>query len=229
MAGIGLLNEKHLHASLKEWYGRPGDRFEVSVDGFVIDIVRDDLLLEIQTGGFAAIKSKLVKLARSHRIRLIYPIAQEKWIIKPATNHGGGVTRRKSPRRGRIEDLFWEMVSLPQLPANPNFSLEVLLTREEEVRRHDGNRRWRTKGWVTEERRLVEVADRRLLEKPGDWQALLPEGSGESFTAKDLAEALEIRKQLARRMAYCLCRANMIRLVGKQGRAHLYEVIGAGS
>ena len=47
MPGIGLLNEKELHASLKQWYARPGDRFEIPVDGFVIDIVRDDLLIEI--------------------------------------------------------------------------------------------------------------------------------------------------------------------------------------
>ena len=84
MSGIGLLNEKPLHASLKEWYAQPGDQFEVAVDGFVIDIVRDDLLLEIQTGNFASIKSKLTDLARAHRIRLIYPIAQEKWIVKLA-------------------------------------------------------------------------------------------------------------------------------------------------
>jgi hypothetical protein len=38
--GIGSLNEKPLHAALKEWYARPEDRFEASVDGFVIDVVR---------------------------------------------------------------------------------------------------------------------------------------------------------------------------------------------
>jgi hypothetical protein len=81
MSGIGLLNEKALHASLKEWYALPGDRFEVPVDGFVIDIVRDDLLIEIQTRNFSAIKSKLTALVHSHRVRLIYPIVQEKWIL----------------------------------------------------------------------------------------------------------------------------------------------------
>ena len=40
MSGIGLLNEKPLHASLKQWYARPGDRFEVPVDGYVIDLSR---------------------------------------------------------------------------------------------------------------------------------------------------------------------------------------------
>jgi hypothetical protein len=56
MSGIGLLNEKPLHASLKQWYSRPGDRFEVPIDRFVIDIVRGDLLIEIQTRNLAAIK-----------------------------------------------------------------------------------------------------------------------------------------------------------------------------
>src|SRR6476660_9293966 len=98
MPGIGLLNEKPLHASLKQWYARPGDQFEVPVDGFVIDIVRDDLLIEIQTRNFSSIKSKLNKLAHSHRVRLIYPIVQEKWIVRSA--NGVAAIRRKSPKRG---------------------------------------------------------------------------------------------------------------------------------
>jgi hypothetical protein len=88
-----LLNEKSLHASLKEWYAQPGDQFEVAVDRYVIDIVRNDLLLEIQTSNFACIKSKLKGLLGMHRIRLIYPIAQEKWIVKLAKNNSGGFTR----------------------------------------------------------------------------------------------------------------------------------------
>lgn len=224
MSGIGLLNEKPLHAALKEWYAQPGDQFEVTVDGFVIDIVRDDLLVEIQTGNFASIKSKLIKLVRAHRIRLIYPIAQEKWIVKPARDSSGGVNRRKSPKRGRVEDLFWEMVSFPHLLVNPNFSLEVLLIREEEARRYEGKRNWRRGGWITEERRLLEVVDRRLFEEAADWQALLPEKLGESFTTRDLAEAMDISRRLAQKMAYCLREARVFELIGKRGRANLYSL-----
>jgi len=227
MTGIGLLNEKALHASLKQWYARPEDRFEVPVDGFVIDIVRAGLLLEIQTRSLASIETKLASLVRSHHIRLIYPIAQEKWIVKLAQEGSSSrVTRRKSPKAGRVEDLFWEMVSFPQLLLNPNFSLEVLMIREEEARRYEGRRRWRRKGWVTEERRLLEVAERRLFQEPADWLALLPEGLG-SFTARDLAEAIDIREELAQKMAYCLRKAQVINLIGKRGRANLYTAAGA--
>lgn len=223
MSGIGLLNEKPLHASLKKWYAQPGDQFEVAVDGFVIDIVRDDLLLEIQTRGLASIKSKLKDLARSHRIRLIYPIARDKWILKLAKTDTGRITRRKSPRRGRLEDLFWELVAFPQLLANRNFSLEVLLIREEEVWRYVGKRRWRRKGWAVDERRLLEVVERRLFEKQADWHALLPAHFA-TFTARELAEAIGVREELAQKMVYCLRRAKLIDLIGKQGRANLYRV-----
>lgn len=226
MSGIGLLNEKPLHASLKEWYARPGDQFEVAVDRFVIDIVQDDLLLEIQTGNFASIKSKLIDLVRAHQIRLIYPIAQEKWIVKLADNNRGGVTRRKSPKRGRVEDLFWEMVSFPQLLANPNFALEILMIKEEEVRRFEGKRKWRRRGWAIEERRLLEVVDRMLFEEPVDWRNLLPGKLAESFTTRDLAEAMAISRQLAQKMAYCLRKVKVIELVGKRERANLYKIVG---
>ena len=222
MTGIGLLNEKPLHASLKQWYSRPGDRFEVPVDGFVIDIVRDDLLIEIQTGNFSSIKSKLNNLAHSYRVRLIYPIVQEKWIIRSANGKGAAVIRRKSPKRGRWEDLFWELVSIPQLLLNPNFSLEVLMIRQEEVRRYDGKRKWRRKKWVLEGRRLLEVMDQRSFGHSADWLKFLPDGL-ESFTTSDLATRMNTRRDLAQKMAYCLREAKMIELIGKCGRANLYR------
>jgi len=224
MSGIGSLNEKPLHASLKEWYAQPGDRLEVKVDGYVVDIVRNDLLLEIQTGHFASVKAKLMNLVRSYQIRLAYPIALEKWIVKPAKDESSGVTRRKSPRRGRVEELFMEMVSFPHLLANPNFSIEVLLTKIEEVRRYEGKRKWRSRGWGIEERRLLEVVDRRLFEDGADLLALLPEGIKRPFTARDLAEEADIGGILAQKMVYCLRKAGAIELAGRRGRANLYRV-----
>ena len=224
MTGIGELNEKPLHAALKEVCALPGDRFEVPVDGYVIDIVRDDLLVEIQSRNFSAIKTKLTNLLGDHRLRLIYPIAREKWIVKLPQGNGDAPTRRKSPKRGRLADLFWELVRIPHLMGHPNFSLEVLLVQEEEVWRYEGKgrRHWRKKGWVTEERRLLEIVDRRLLESPADVRAFLPDNLVDSFTTKDIADGLGIRRPLAQRMAYCLRHMQVIELVGKQSRANLY-------
>ena len=62
MKGIGTLQENSLHAALKTWYAQPGDQLECKVDGYVIDLVRGDLLVEVQTANFSAIKRKLLKL-----------------------------------------------------------------------------------------------------------------------------------------------------------------------
>src|SRR5689334_10711505 len=224
MSRIGLLNEKPLHASLKQWYARPGDRFEVPVDRFVIDIVRDDLLIEIQTRNFASINAKLRELTRSYEVRLVYPVVQEKWIVRSGSDDGGVIVRRKSPKRGRLEDLFWELVSIPQLLSNPNFSLEVLMIREEEVRRYRQTRKkWRSRGWIIEGRRLVDVVDQRLFKNSADWLAFVPDGL-QSFTTKDLATVADTRRDLAQKMAYCLRQARMIELIGRQGRSNLYRV-----
>jgi hypothetical protein len=226
---IGTLNEKPLHAALKEWYAQDGDLMEVSVDGYVIDIVRGDLLIEIQTRHFSAIKRKMAKLVKHHGVRLVYPVAKEKWIVRLAKDGGSGILgRRKSPKRGSIESVFEELVSFPRLLANPSFAVEVLLIQEDEVRRHGGKRAWRRRGWVTQERRLLDVVGRQLFEAPDDLLALIPPGLPHPWTTADLASALGRPRRLAQQMAYCLRHLDLIESVGKQGNAFLYETRGPG-
>lgn len=219
---IGLLNEKPLHAALKDWYAQGGDRFEVNVDGFVIDIVRDELLVEIQTGNFSKIKAKFADLTERHRTRLVYPIAGEKWLLKRPKEDGEEAERRKSPKRGRLAEIFKELVSFPELMRSGNFSLEVLLIQEEEVRYYDGKRGWRRRGWVTEERRLLEVVEQHLFSEPADVAALIPEGLPHRFTTADLAQVMDEPRWLAQKAAYCLRKMDLITQVGKRGNAKLY-------
>jgi hypothetical protein len=219
---IGTLNEGPLHAALKEWYAQPGDRTEAAVDGYFVDILRGALLIEIQTAGFASIKGKLAALVDRHRLRLVYPIAREKWIVKVGDDLITPISRRRSPRRGSVEDIFAELVSFPELVAHPNFALEVLFIREEEVRRQEAGRAWRRRGWVTHKRRLVEVVGRRLFESPAELGEVLPPGLPQPFTTANLAGALGRGRRQAQRMAYCLREIGVLEAVGKQGRAILY-------
>jgi hypothetical protein len=220
--GVGVLNEKPLHAALKAWYAQPGDRFEVPVDGSIIDIIRNELLVEIQTRGFSALKRKLEKLVVSHTVRLVYPVAVEKWIVRLSDDGAAREGRRKSPKRGSILELFRELVSFPHLISHPNFSLEVLLIQEEEVRQRGPARNWRRRGWGTVERRLVQVVDRRLFATPADLAALLPPALDEPFTTAGLAEAIGQPRWLAQKMVYCLRSMGAIAEAGKQVKATRY-------
>jgi hypothetical protein len=220
---VGVLNEKPLHASLKEWYAQPGDLLESSVDGFVVDIVRGRLLIEIQTRNFAAIRRKLAELTVRHPVRLVYPIAREKWIVKLAEDGHTELSRRRSPKRGAVEHLFEELISFPGLLLNPNFSVELLFIREEETRLHDPVRAWRRKGWLTHERKLLGVMDRRLLSGPSEISVLLPSTLREPFTTSDLAIAIAKPRRLAQKMVYCLRLNGCITQTGRIGNAILYS------
>ncbi len=51
---INTYNEKSLHAALKVWYAGEEGRTEVPVDGYIVDVVLGEQLIEIQTASFAS-------------------------------------------------------------------------------------------------------------------------------------------------------------------------------
>jgi hypothetical protein len=155
-------------------------------------------------------------------VRLVYPIPREKWITKLADDGNSPISRRKSPKGGAFEHVFWELVRLPELLNNPNFSLELLLIEEEEVRRYDGVRGWRRRGWVTDERRLLRVVDRWILNSPADMDTFIPVNLAEPFSVNDLATAANINRRLAQKMVYCLRAMGCLAPAGKRANAILY-------
>jgi hypothetical protein len=221
---IGTLRETSLHASLKEWYAGPGDLIEVKVDGYHIDLVRDNELLEIQTGNFPAIRAKLEKLLQNHHVRLVYPIARERWINR-LDKRGRQLKRRKSPKRGRIEDLFDPLVSFPGLISKPGLTLEILFMQEDIIWQDDGRGSWRRKGWSVADRKLIAVVETIAMEWPSSYQALLPPDLDNSFTNRDLADSLKMRIGLAQKMTYCLSRMDVITCTGRRNRYKLYTIV----
>lgn len=222
---IGTLNEKPLHKSLKEWYGTEDDRFEVNVEGYIIDIKRGDLLIEIQSRNVSAIKRKLQDLLPNYRVRLLLPIAKEKWIVRLDVDGRTHLSKRKSPKQGSFLDLFSELLYIPGLIHKENFSIELVLIQEEEHRIHQPGRSWRRKGWITLERRLLNVLDQLTIETKEDLAALLPGDVPHPFTNADLADRLSISRRLAQQMTYCLRQEKIIDLVGKKDRFNLYAPI----
>jgi hypothetical protein len=223
---IGTLAEKSLHAALKTFYARPGDRFEVEVAGYVIDIVRSQadglLLLEIQSRNFSAIRRKLAALLEAgHVVRLIHPIAVEKWIVRQQVS-GRQVARRRSPKRGHRLEVFKELVRIPHLLPHSNFSLQVALTRQEEIWLNDGQGSWRRKGWSIADHRLLDVEGTFCLSSRADFLAALAPQMERPFTNRGLAEAMKISTSLAGKITYTLRKAGWLEQVGMQGRAYLF-------
>jgi hypothetical protein len=218
---IGTLNEGALHAQLKNWYQRPDDRIERVVDGFVVDLVRGDLLVEIQTGSFAPLRRKLELLTRQHRVRLVAPVPLVRRIIR-LSDEGELLSARRSPRRGRAEDIFNRLVSIPSLLCRSHFELELLLTQQDEFRVYHG-RAFRRHGWVVAGRRLVSVEQCIRISSPDDAARLLPPNLPELFDTAQLAEAAAIERRLAQQMTYCLRALGVLQTAGKRGNAIVHR------
>src|SRR5262249_61666651 len=146
---------------------------------------RGDTLVEIQTRNFAAIRRKIQALVERHPVRLLHAIASEKVIVRMPRTGATPLSRRRSPKRGQMVQLFVELVSIPDLIGHRHFSLEVLMTRQEEILRPGRGGSWRRRGWRVEARRLVEVLEHTAFEAAGDFKQFLRPTLSQPFTTQD--------------------------------------------
>jgi len=218
------MNEFSLHSEIKKIYSLPGDQFEVKVGNYIVDILRINLVIEVQTKNFSALKEKLQVLTEKHKVRLVYPLPEKKWITHVTKDHIE-LNTRKSPRKGKLTDLFRELVMIPNMIGEENFSLEVLLIDEEEVRCDDGKGSWRRRGVSIKERKLLKVNDRILFQTKADYLKILPEDLNEVFTNKELAQLAKISVRTARQITYCLRKSEVIQVTGKNGRSLAFQKI----
>jgi len=220
---IGVMREGPLHAAVKDLLAEPGDRLEVPVGRFVIDLVRaDGELVEVQTGGFGALGNKLDALLDDHRVRIVHPVAAERRIVR-VDEHGEVLATRRSPKRATAVEVFDKLVAFPSLLSHPHLTIEVLLLREDHIRRPQPvttRRRTRDPG----ERRLVEVIDRITLRTAADVLAALPALPPEPFSTRELAACLSCGTVLAQRTLYCLRAIGVVEPAGKRGHAPLHAL-----
>lgn len=216
------MKESSLHAALKNFYTQEGDQQEVTLNGYGIDVVSDGRLIEIQTGQFHLIRPKLEALLKEYPILLVYPIAQIKWITRLPADGTSLTKPRKSPKQGRPEQLFSELVHIPRLVNHPNFSLEVIMIHEEDTWRNDGKGSWRRKGWSVADRKLIKMGDRISFTQPADFITYLPADIPTPYTSQELALAARLSLRLAQQMNYCLAAMGEIEAVGHKNRAKLY-------
>jgi hypothetical protein len=221
-----LRMEFSLHRQLKEVYARHGAQFEARLGRFRIDVVNDDALIEIQHGSLVAIRDKVRKLLRNHRLVVVKPIVIRKQLVKQDAKGGRVVSRRLSPKKGRLLDLFDEMVHFTRVFPHRNLVLEVPLVDIEEWRfPGHGRRRWRrSSDHQIEDQKLVRVHSTHRFRRGADLLRLIPAGLPCPFHTGDLARQLDAPRWVAQRVAYCLRHAGAAIEVGKHRNARLYEL-----
>jgi hypothetical protein len=220
---IGTLKESSLHASLKQIYKEPGDMVEKSIGKYVIDIVRQNLLIEIQTKNFSAIRRKLENLLKNNRVLIIHPIIKDKWIIYLEPSGVSLKQKRKSPQHGSFFNIFKELIYISDLLTKWNLVIEVILIQAEEIRIKDNKGSWRRNRSSIYDRKLLKILDRRIISNPEQLLRLIPLELEKPFTNRTLSESLNISIRLAQMITYTLRKMNLLIVVGKKSNSYLYS------
>ena len=214
--------ETSLHRTLKERYAAGGSgRPEIVIGGFRVDAVdQAGRLIEVQSGALGPLRGKLRRLLPDHRIRIVKPIALRRRVIRKSTPTGPVLSSRQSPKRGKLYDVFDDLVGLVRVFPHRNLEIQVLGVTIEEVRLE--RRRW--PGYKVADRYLGETHETQSVAFARDLWTLLPPGweGREPFTTYELAQTLDRPLSFAQRVAYCLRLTGAARVVGKQGNRLIY-------
>ncbi len=222
--GIGTLNESQLHAALKLYCEPRAELHEMDIDGFVVDIVNERGFTEIQTRNFAAMKKKLGCLLERGVVTLVYPVAGLKWVLWTDPLTGEISPRRKSPKKVRPADAFYELWGIRELVSHPNFRLKVLVLELEEYKNLDGWGKDRKRNATRATRVPLDILDEIDITCPGELTILLPE-LPRQFTTADIARSGCLSAATAQKAARLLTELGLAVKKGKNGRRVLYEII----
>jgi hypothetical protein len=220
--------ETSLHRQLKSHYAGPDGRTEVRIGRFRVDAVvsdgRGEQLIEIQHGPLWVIRDKIRELTRRHRVRIVKPIVGRKRLIKLSRKGGRVIDERLSPRQGNLLELFDELVYFTRAFPHRNLTLEVLLVDIEERRYPRPNkRRPLRKQYAIEDQRLLDIRQSLQIAGGDDLIQLIECPLAPTFNTLHVAEALDIERWRAQRIAYVLRESGAVAAIGKQRGAWIYQ------
>ena len=220
---IGTLGEKTLHAVIKHYFEPDKSKHEIKVDGFVIDIVNDTGLIEIQTRAFNSMRNKLTILLENHPVLLVYPLPGTKWLYWIDKQTGEITKKRKSPKVGQVYDAIPELYKIRLLLNHPNLRLCIILVDLEEYRCLDGWSNDKKKGSTRYNRIPIDIVEEIYIHNTCDFHTLIPEPMGKQFTSKDYKAVAKVNMRTAQTALNILNYVNAVERVGKQGNLYIYE------
>lgn len=222
--GIGTLQEKTVHAVLKNYYAPDPDMHEISIGSYVADIFNGEEIIEIQTRNFYKMRGKLEAFLPAYPVRIVYPIPHDKWIIWINEETGELSPRRKSPLKGTAYRAFPELYRLRPFLLNERLRFSFPLIDMEEYRLLNGWSADRKKGSRRYDRIPLALFDELTIERREDYLQFLPFELPEEFTSADLAKTARIPKKTAGLVMNILAGLSIVVQTGKRGKSYLYRV-----
>lgn len=220
IAGIGTLNEKCIHAALKNYYANDYDQ-EAKIGGFYADIVTENGIFEIQTANWGKLNRKLDSMLEACHVTVVYPC--EKRIKTSSVSEKSGELIREGCFRynNSLTDFFLELYRIKSFITNPNLTICIAELEVERINYVNEKTGRRGKGKYT--KTPLKLRREIFLEKPEDYKCFLPEGLPHEFTVKELQ--LLTKTTDAKIMLEILGYMGITEKFGKRGNSELYRLV----
>lgn len=223
--GIGRLSEKSVHKILKLYIEPDESRHEIELLGSYVDVFNEDGVYEIQTRAAWRLSAKLPKLLSVSRVCVVIPVTVEntiRWLDRETGEISEG---RKSNKKENAFTALGEIYRLRSFLGNENFEVRVILLKTEDFRYLDGHGASKHGGATKIDKIPTELISELQLSSREDYLSLLPDTLEDTFLEKDLRKAAKYPARISSAVIGVLKQVGVIRQIGKEGRAHLYEKI----
>lgn len=226
-SGVGVLNEKRMHAAVKRFICADAafheKKLSEDVGGskkYVADVLAGDEIYEIQTGSFYPLRKKLEWYAANtaYHVTVVHPMAVRRRIIWIDPESGAPKpSPRLAPAR-RAADILPELACIAGLFASGRVGVELLFVEAEEYRFLDGWGNGGKRGSSRYEMLPIALLGRQRLELAEDVAALCAPQlcGGAEFTAAEFARAMHFRSRPAYRALGALTDLDIARVMQKE-------------
>lgn len=222
--GIGTLRERSLHAVLKYWFQPDDACHEVRLGRYVADIFDGRGVVEIQTRGLYALRSKLAALLQEWPVLVVLPLTRRKALSWIDPGSGEASAPRRSPKVGQPWEALPELLSIRESLGHPGLAVAVVMLDMDEYRLLDGWGRDGKRGSHRAERIPTAVGETVLLRGADDLRLLLPPGLPDPFTTADFERSTRLSRKKTAQAIALLYKTEVILRVGKRGNAFLYSL-----
>ena len=171
----------------------------MAVNGYIADIcdTASNRIIEIQTRQFYSMKKKLEAFLPEFDVTIVYPLPVIKTLINIDSDTGTVLSRRKSPRKRSIYEIFEEMYGIRDFIRDPHLHFKIVSLEVEEYRFQGMTEQHGRKTRVLSDIIPVRILEETDIYEIRDLIMFLPEELGSEFTRSSLASAAGISKYLA--------------------------------
>ncbi len=222
--GIGTLGEKTLHSILKNYYEPYTENHEIRIGNYVADIVGEKGIIEIQTRNFNTMRKKLSAFLEVADVTIVYPVAMTKWLCWIDQTTGEVTEKRKSPKKGVPQDIFYELYKIKDYLKSEKLHFKICMLEITEYRYLNGWSYDKKRGSTRCDRIPTDILGETDIYSINDYIKLIPDNLCGNFTSKDFSKASHISVSSSQTALNILNYLGIVKRSDKKGNSYIYTI-----